>query len=77
MLPFSMAFLIFNFSDFSSFSHFLARRWSDLDVNFSSMIWFKSFSVVKRERVKLGDELEKREILKFSEKMGLLSELYG
>ena len=44
-----------------------------MDVNFSSMIWFKSFSVVKRERVKLGDELEKREILKFSEKMGLMS----
>ena len=75
MLPFSMAFLIFNFSDFSSFSHFLAWRWSDLDVNFSSMIWFKSFYVVKREResVKLGDELEKREILKFLEKMGLMS----
>ena len=31
----------------------------------------------ERERVKLGDELEKREILKFSEKMGLLSKLYG
>ena len=48
-------------------------------MNFSSMIWFKSFSMVKRERerVKLGDELEKREILKFSEKMGWLSELYG
>ena len=25
------------------------------------------------QRVKLGDELEKREILKFSEKMGLMS----
>ena len=31
----------------------------------------------ERERVNLGDELEKREILKFSKKMGLLSELYG
>ena len=41
-------------------------------MNFNSMIWFKSFSVVKRERerVKLGDELEKREILKFSKKNG-------
>ena len=29
------------------------------------------------ETVRLGDRLEKREILKFSDKMGLLGKLYG
>ncbi|MFS7909512.1 hypothetical protein Hanom_Chr02g00095481 [Helianthus anomalus] len=44
MLPFSIAFLTLSFSDFSSFSHFLACRCRLFAVNFNSMIWFISFS---------------------------------